>query len=323
MSDVPTMLNLRLEKGKTVNLERIGSAVSLGHFEVQSPEWMALRRSGITGSDVASIVGVSKWTSAFALWAKKTGNIPDESVQSEAMYWGSTLESLIRDEFVKRTGWQVTEVGTYRHVDREWQVANCDGIIDFGDGKLGIFEAKTASFEDDWDVPKADEIGAASGVPVYYRTQVQHYLSVFGLDMAYLAVLFSGNKFRIFQIPADPFEQDANIAACIAFKELVDEGRKPDFDGSMATYEAVRAMHPDIDPTLPAVELGDLGMHLRLQADKVEAETTLLNELKSRTLDALGKAQHGIYEFDDGKIVKVASRQSRNGGTPYLVVNRK
>ena len=46
--------------------ERTG-AVLLGNYKSGSQEWLDLRKTGIGGSEVASILGCSKWTSAYTL----------------------------------------------------------------------------------------------------------------------------------------------------------------------------------------------------------------------------------------------------------------
>lgn len=302
-----------------MDFDNINDAIFIGEFEVGSAEWLELRRTGITGSDIASIVGVSKWTSALACWAKKTGKIPDDAGQSEVMFWGSTLEPVIREHFIRSHGWDVVEVGTYAHKDRPWQLANADGIIQRPDGSLALLEIKTARFEDDWRVPAEGELGGAEGVPRYYRTQIQHYLDVFGLAEAYVAVLFGGSKYREFHVLADAFEQNANRDAAAKFLALIESDTKPDWDGSTSTYETERALNSEIDDTLNDVDLGDLGIHLSNQNAKVADETKLLNELKSRTLDALGAAKRG-YVDADGKRVTVATRVSKLGGRPFLTI---
>ena len=36
-------------------------------------EWLRYRNMGIGGSDVAALLGISKWKSALELWLEKTG----------------------------------------------------------------------------------------------------------------------------------------------------------------------------------------------------------------------------------------------------------
>lgn len=287
--------------------DEFGRAVCVGEFEANTPEWHELRKSGIGGSDVAAVVGVSKWTSAYALWAKKSGLIPDDFGDSEAMEWGRLLEPVIRGKVAsKHPEWEIHNTNaTFKDPDYEWMLANVDGLIRFEDGSWGILEIKTAAYEDDW----------AQGVPLYYQTQVRHYLRVFGLERAVVAVLFHGNAYREFEVVADEFIDSADFDMLVKFWDGVQSGVAPDWDGALATYETVRAMHPDIENT--DVELGQLGIHLVNAAYDFEQAQAKFNEMKSRTLDALGSAKYGLVEDR-----KVCYRSSKSGGTPFLVVKK-
>lgn len=289
--------------------DTLGTARLVGKFANQSPEWHALRATGIGGSDVGTITRCNPWSSPFALWARRTGRIADDAVTSEAAEWGTRLESVVLDKFAEEHPELVVhrDCGTWRHEDREWQLANPDAIYQTADGSYGIVEVKTARYEDDW----------ADGVPQYYKTQVNWYAQTFGFKTPiYVVALFSGSKYREFLVEPDTFEQDTNLAEVEKFRVYLDTDTQPDYDGALSTYSAIREMHPEIEADAE-VELGTLGMYYSLAMDEyVEAETKL-NEMKSRVLDAMGNAKRGLV--DD---VWIVTRQARAGGTPYLV-NKK
>jgi putative phage-type endonuclease len=279
----------------------------IGLFENQSPEWHEARAQGIGGSDVGAIIGVNKYQSFFSLWAKKLGKIDDPAVTSEAAEWGTRLESAVIQKFADEHPELevISNVGTWRNNERPWQIANPDAL--FFDGKdYGILEIKTARYEDDW----------TDGIPLSYQAQVQWYLHTFGLNKAYVAVLFSGSKYQEFTLDANSFEHEINLKAVENFRDHVDQDRMPDFDGATATYEAIRQIHPEIDPD-GEVDLGDLYEHyINAQADFDQAQAKI-NELKSRVLGAMGNAKKGLYEDS-----WVLSRQARGSGHPFLV-NKK
>lgn len=287
----------------------LGSARWIGTFESNSPEWHALRATGIGGSEVGTIAGCNPWQSPFTLWAKRTGRIADDFAQNEAMEWGSRLESVIIDKFEDEHPelFVTRDVGTWAHEEREWQLANPDAIAyDLKTDEYSILEIKTARYEDDW----------VDGVPPYYRTQVQWYMQTFGFSRAYVAVLFSGSKYREFVVEASEWEQEINLDKVKQFRELLSDDVQPDYDGALSTYNTIREMHPDIDPE-GSVDLGDLGIHYQLAIMDFEKAEKHLNEMKSRVLDAMGNAKRGTIED-----VWIVTRQARNGGTPYLV-NKK
>lgn len=282
-----------------------GSAVFHGSAKSGTPEWHELRGAGIGGSDIGAICKVSPWASPWSVWARKTGLLDDKSNTSEAMEWGNRLESVVLDRFSEdHVDLKLhRDVGTWMHCERPWQLANPDAIYESPDGTYGIVEVKTSRFEDDW----------VDGVPAYYQTQVQWYLQTFGFAHAFVIVLFGGSKYREYEIHADEFEQAANLAEAEKMWQLIQSQQQPEFDGAMATLETVRQLHPSID-TEAAIELGDLYVHYsNAVADEAKA-TQHANKIKARVLDAMGNAKRGLY--DDKWVL---TRQSRNGGTPFLV----
>ena len=283
------------------------NAVFLASHENGTPEWHDLRSSGIGGSEVAIICGLSKWESAFTLWAKKTGRIEESFTGSEAMEWGNRLEPVIIDKFADSHPELVIhrDVGTWHHPDREWQRANPDGIFQDGD-EFGIIEVKTSQFEDDW----------RDGVPRYYEAQVQWYLQVFGYARAFVVVLFHGNKYAEFEIAASSFVQETNLETATLFREALEVDKAPDYDGSTSTLQTVRSLHPQIDPE-GEEELGWLGVEYFAAAANVADAESKLNELKSRVMAAMGNSKRGLI---DGEWV--LTRQAKSGGTPYLIQKR-
>lgn len=153
---------------------------------------IAARKSGIGGSDVAAILGLSPWRTPLDVWLDKTGQ-GQPLAESAPMHWGSLLEPVILDEFQRETGLQVTRnLPMFQHAEHGWMLANIDGATDGG-----IVEAKTARSDKDWGEPGSAEI------PVYYQTQVAHYLAVTGAHLAYVPVLIGASDFRIYQVERD------------------------------------------------------------------------------------------------------------------------
>jgi len=285
---------------------KVGQALYMGNFEAGTKEWHDLRAQGIGGSEVGTICGLNPWESAFTLWAKKLGKVETNQSGSEAMEWGRRLESVILEKFMEQHPDLIVygSPGTYHNENRPWQIANPDGIYD-RNGELGIIEIKTARYEDDWAV----------GVPEYYRTQVLWYLQTFGFSHAYVVALFSGSKYREFEILADDFEQHANLKRVQQFRTYLEEDKQPDYDGATSTYETIRQLHPDIEDN--EIELGDLGIHYFNAVAEAAVTDKKLTEMKSRVLDSMGKAKRGLVEG-----TWMITRQARSGGTPYLV-NKK
>ena len=84
-------------------------AVVLASTEnISYEDWLELRKQGIGGSDASVVCGINKYKSPVELWMNKTGQIPPQEA-GEAAYWGTLLESIVRAEFTRRTGIEVTK----------------------------------------------------------------------------------------------------------------------------------------------------------------------------------------------------------------------
>lgn len=100
-------------------------------------EWLAQRRTGIGGSDVASILGLSPWRTPYQVWEDKTGRGEDQD-DTPALYWGRLLEDPIRQAYADSTGLTVTKPDCmYSSVTHPFMHANLDGIA--SDGRLVEF----------------------------------------------------------------------------------------------------------------------------------------------------------------------------------------
>lgn len=181
--------------------------------------WLAERRRGIGGSDAPAVLGISPWRTPLDVWLDKTGQADDTMHDSDAMFWGRTLEPVIRQQYAERTGRIVrVPVQTLQHPTHAFMLANLDGVTD--DRRL--LEIKTARSGADWGEPGTDEI------PEPYLVQVQHYLCVTSLAVADVAVLIGGSDFRLYEVPADRELQQMLIEAEADFWRLVETRTPPE-----------------------------------------------------------------------------------------------
>lgn len=160
--------------------------------EDRDREWLAFRRKGIGGSDAAAILGVSPWTTPYDLWQDKTGARPHEDISGKwAVQRGKALEPVIRkwvrDHHIA-DGWTVTD-GSFKTLiskARPFMLADLDGVIEAPNYRTpGVLEIKTASSERDWIKPDG-----GLQIPLYYLTQVTHYLAVTGWQWGEVCVSF-------------------------------------------------------------------------------------------------------------------------------------
>jgi len=161
-------------------------------------DWREQRTKGIGGSDVAALMGLSPWKTPLQLWLEKTGREQPEDI-SERPYvaFGTTMEPVIGAWYKKEhPAMQVRRVNAIAQaIDRPWAQASLDyEIRDYASQTWGVLEIKTARNAKDWQ----------DGVPLYYQTQVIHYLSVTGREYAHVAVFFRDTcEYQVFLIRPD------------------------------------------------------------------------------------------------------------------------
>lgn len=170
----------------------------LAHVEqISDDEWHAIRAQGIGGSDAAAIAGMHSYKSPFALWLEKTGQHSDRS-DSEQAYWGRKLEPYVAERFTEETGIALLDNKVVlAHPNRTWQRANVDRFA----GPDAILECKTVN---PWDSSWADPGGFdVDALPASAALQVLHCLDVGGWDLAYVAVLIGGQRFKRYVVERD------------------------------------------------------------------------------------------------------------------------
>lgn len=237
-------------------------------------EWLAYRRKGIGGSDVAAIMGVSPFATIRDLYNDKVGVEP--MIEEEESNWvakevGHRLEDLVAEIFSKKTGLTVFPVRKmFRHPLYPFMLADVDFFIIFPDGSYGILECKTCNYnaKSKWD---NDEI------PINYIYQVRHYLAVMNMKKAYIACLYGNNEdeFVIRSIERDMMEEEDIIAQETYFwNEYVEKKVEPPYSGKPdLILESIRRYSGYADKSLPEIsisglEVEDLEKYLELSEEK-------------------------------------------------------
>jgi putative phage-type endonuclease len=201
--------------------------------------WLAVRQTGIGGSDVSTLLGMNKRRSVRDLWEDKTGRQTDDEPAGEAAEWGTLLEPIVREEFTRRIGIAVTPVGMLRSREHEFMLYNADGLTSDG----GIYEGKTASL---W---KRNEWGDDQ-IPDHAELQVQHGMAVMGVGHAWVVGLIGGQKLVWKRIERDPELIGMIVMAEEKFwnvNVLLDV--PPELDGSEASERYVNERYPLADPS--------------------------------------------------------------------------
>lgn len=283
------------------------SAVLLGDHDPNSPEWHALRAEGIGASEIAAVVGLSPFESPFSLWHRKKGNLPGADPANELFYWGHALEPLVAEKFAAlHPEFAVERFGTYRSVEREWQIANIDRSLHSVADGFSVLEIKTTRFGDGYGSTGGDQI------PVHVRCQVMQQMDVFSAPYAWVAVLIGGNEYREYRIDFDEADAAALREAGAAFWTSLETDDEPPIDASFETFQAVRDLHPAIDGSDVEVNPALYGRYAVTKAD-ADAATAAHRQAKSELLAAIGNARRAVIGG-----IPVLRRQPGRGGSVSL-----
>lgn len=139
--------------------------------EQGTQDWLDLRRTKITATDVAVILGASPFKGAGRLWLEKRGEI-EPDLPTEAMMWGNEHEGEARDALDLHLDFRRFEPFVCL-ADDGWRMASLDGM-----DNNELCEIKCPMYIDS----KSHLLAEKGEVAEYYWMQIQHQLSVTGAD---------------------------------------------------------------------------------------------------------------------------------------------
>jgi len=233
------------------------------------------RKSFIGGSDIAAVMGVSRWKTPLQLWAEKTGQIePEDLSNNEAVEMGSELEETVARIFTKRTGkkvrrapknytYQVKQNGGQIKIDAEFSFIRCqvDRLVE---GTDELLECKTASAwkEKEWE---------GEEIPTEYILQVNWQLGITGRSIGHIAVLIGGQKFLYKEIQFDRGLFNDQINAAVNFWNMVKAGTPPVAEAADNSFMV--ELHPNA------------GAAMKEATADVIAAVSLLQQTKAQIID--------------------------------------
>ena len=159
--------------------------------------WLKCREHGpkgnieytVGGSDVATIFGLSPWTTPLELWmVKKVRMKPKSPPNPDQLAMGHMLEPIAAHFYAQRTGNTVTDDNyLYQHATLEYALANIDRrYTRKEDGEGGVLECKSLTYHKaaDW---------ADGAIPIYYELQLRYYLAVLDEKHGAFSALWGNN----------------------------------------------------------------------------------------------------------------------------------
>lgn len=185
---------------------------------MEQAKWLEERRKGIGGSDIAAIMGLSPFKTAYQVYREKRKEVEDWQ-GNELTDWGKRMEPAIRQWYSDKTGRDVRLPDKIMyHPQHPFMLASLDGFTD--DGR--VVEIKTARSGKDWGEPGTNQI------PDYYAVQVHHYMTITGFQVADIPVSIAGSSPSLYIVEADKEISEMIIEACAKFWERVQSGNPPD-----------------------------------------------------------------------------------------------
>lgn len=268
-------------------------------------EWLAKRRTGISGTDVSAILGINPWASALDVWLDKRGQAEPRE-ESMAMRMGNLLEPVVAQLYAEETGATLVEPGFLRHKARDWHIGTPDRLSINAEHEFAhtLIEIKTARSDREWGEPGTDQI------PRHYLTQVAWYLALTELQVAHVAVLFSGNDYRRYEIQRDHDLEEVLLERCEAFwRGNVLGGHMPALDGSDSATRYVAQRFPrNVAPLRTATdEERELARRLATARAATAAAEREQAEAENLLKAAIGEAE-GLDLGDLGKITWKATK---------------
>lgn len=283
-------------------IEALGACKLIGTHPSGSPEWLAQRREGIGGSDVAAIVNYSPYKSSRTLFFEKKGLLPEQEA-TIPMRLGTYLESGILQVFREEFPLIKVYPGNFTfasNLDSRFR-ANPDAIIEDTSGNLAILEIKhTGSY---W-----------SELPMHYRLQVIWYQIVTGLLNPATVYAVTGGTVRAFTVEYDQSLAEGLKTAVAAFCDLLDLNAPPEWDGSDSTYETARQLSPGIIDEEHELEVAPDLLAARNIHD-IAYEN--LQKYKSMALEELAGRRVGTF-----KGIPIVQLQQRGEGKPFLTFTK-
>ena len=234
----------------------------------------------IGGSDIAAVLGKSRYKTPYRLWCEKTGKIENTVSNLEAVEMGTRLEQFVADLFSEKTHKSLRRAPrAYRHSKYPYMVAHVDRLIT---GTDELLECKTCSAYklDEWQ----------NAIPQEYVLQVIWYLGITGRKRGWIACLIGGQKFDYKVIDFDQELFDLMVEKAVEFWDMVQNDTPP-------------LIMPDDDTTLAEV-YKDHSNNL-VEAQEFNERAAYLQELKMHR-DEINKE---IKEIETELKAKIADNE--------------
>lgn len=244
------------------------------NLEQRSDEWLAWRRNGITATEAAVILGLSRYKTKRELWAEKTGRAePRDLSNNPVVRYGVEHEPIARALFENERN--VCVLPACGEMDEEPVFrASFDGFTP--DGEPVEIKCPT-----DTTLKSVLTEGREGVVFRHYYVQVQHQIMVAGAKRGFL-VFFDHGKIHTFEII-----RDEELIARIREEGL--KFHRAVLDNEWTAVDSAAEADPEKDSFIPGPEQMEEWVHTARRCTAVQAEIDELEKRIDRLKDSLKK----------------------------------
>lgn len=295
MTTAPEML-FDLADLPTVGLPYARTARLLLPADAPAEEWLAVRQTGIGGSDVAAILGMDPHRGPRRVYEEKHGyQVPD----NRHMRFGRRMEPVIAAEFEDETGLKTAmPPGTLVHLEHEWARANVDRfVLDAAGDVVAPLECKNRGEYAGREWEDGDEAPEATALQAHW------YTAVGGWSHSYAAAVVGGNRLVVFRQERDEELIEELFRFCGEwYQRHIVEGFPPDVDGLKGTTELLARLWECKPEEVSEIDLAT-AKDLRAQRAALRAQIKELDRqlttVENRMRDVAG--ENGVVEADGRK----------------------
>lgn len=309
---------------------------------MDNDRWLECRAHGpngdieytVGGSDVATIFGVSPWTTPLELWMIKKGRAKAKQKPNPLqLEMGHLLEPIAAHFYAVTTGNTVIDdTCMYQHADHPYALADFDRrFLRKADGEPGILECKSCTYHKagDW---------ADGAYPLYYELQLRYYLAVADVQIGAFSTIWGNNPANDMAMP----ELERDQAKEDMIFERLDEwiwSLRNDKPPTMAdvtpklALESLGRIYGASQKGLPTIEfpkkyekslrgIAELqGINTQLQA-QIKKNEEAINAYSVRIAELMKKHEHGVLEATKDKLlVDFVTTTTRRVNSAFLKKN--
>lgn len=260
--------------------------------ELTRDEWLARRKTGVGGSEIAAICGLSPWKTPVQVWLDKVMDVQQDFSEDaeERMEWGNLLEEPVARKAAEKLGGTVRRNNKLLTDSVSPLIGNLDRILTLPDNSKAILEVKTTD-------ARNLKAWQEDGIPAMYQLQVQSYMHLTGIQKAVVATLFGGQKLLLFEIAGDQETQQYICKIASDFwQTYVIPKVAPPLDDSSLTASTLNMLFPASNGqsiTLPDESLQLISDYELFARAEKEAKADKDNA-KMKLQAILGEAEQGI-----------------------------